>query len=42
MDTSCTNYTTSMLFYFIDIQYNNFSIYNSISGLIKFESIRIR
>jgi hypothetical protein len=29
-----------MLFYFVDIQYNNFSIYNSIGGSIKFESIR--
>jgi hypothetical protein len=29
-----------MFFYFIDIQYNNFSIYNSIGGLMKFESIR--
>jgi hypothetical protein len=30
-----------MLFYFIDIQYNNFSIYNSINGSMKFENIRI-
>jgi hypothetical protein len=30
-----------MFFYFVDIQYNNFSIYNNISRLIKFESIRI-
>jgi hypothetical protein len=25
----------------MDIQYNNFSIYNNINGLIKFEDIRI-
>jgi hypothetical protein len=25
----------------VDIQHNNFGIYNSISGLMKFESIRI-
>jgi hypothetical protein len=41
MDINYTNYTTSMLSYFIDIQHDNFSIYNNISGLIKFESIRI-
>jgi hypothetical protein len=41
MDISCTNYTTGMLFYFVDIQYSNFGIYNNISGLMKFESIRI-
>jgi hypothetical protein len=29
-----------MLSYFVDIQYDNFSIYNSISGLIKFKSIK--
>jgi hypothetical protein len=29
-----------MLFYFIDIQYSNFNIYNNIGGLIKFEGIR--
>jgi hypothetical protein len=40
MDTGYTNYTTSTLFYFVDIQYSNFSIYSSISGLIKFEGIR--
>jgi hypothetical protein len=41
MDTSYTNHATSMLSYFIDIQYNNFSIYNSISGSIKFKNIKI-
>jgi hypothetical protein len=41
MDTNCINYITSMLSYFINIQYNNFSIYNNIDRLIKFESIRI-
>jgi hypothetical protein len=41
MDIGCINYAISMFFYFIDIQYNNFGIYNSIGGLIKFESIRI-
>jgi hypothetical protein len=41
MDTGCTNYTTSIFSYFVDIQYSNFSIYNNISGSIKFESIRI-
>jgi hypothetical protein len=41
MDTGYTNHITSTLFYFIDIQYDNFSIYNNINGLIKFESIRI-
>jgi hypothetical protein len=30
-----------MFSYFIDIQYNNLGIYNNISGLIKFEDIRI-
>jgi hypothetical protein len=29
-----------MLSYFVDIQYSNFSIYNSIGGLVKFENIR--
>jgi hypothetical protein len=41
MDIGYTNYTISILSYFVDIQYNNFSIYNSISGLVKFENIRI-
>jgi hypothetical protein len=40
MDTGCTNYTTGTLSYFVDIQHGNFSIYNSISGLVKFEGIR--
>jgi hypothetical protein len=30
-----------MLSYFVDIQYSNFGIYNSIGGSIKFKSIRI-
>jgi hypothetical protein len=29
-----------MLFYFIDIQYSNFGIYNGIGGSIKFKGIR--
>jgi hypothetical protein len=41
MDIGYTNYITSIFFYFVDIQYNNFSIYNNINRLIKFESIRI-
>jgi hypothetical protein len=40
MDTGYNNYTTGMLFYFIDIQQNNFGIYNNIGGLMKFKSIR--
>jgi hypothetical protein len=40
MDIGYTNYTTSILFYFVDIQYGNFGIYSSISGSMKFESIR--
>jgi hypothetical protein len=40
MDTSYTNYTTGMLFYFMDIQYGNFSIYNNIGGSMKFKGIR--
>jgi hypothetical protein len=30
-----------MFSYFVDIQYDNFGIYNSINRLIKFEGIRI-
>jgi hypothetical protein len=41
MDIGCTNHTTSMFSYFVDIQHGNFSIYNNISRSIKFESIRI-
>jgi hypothetical protein len=40
MDIGCTNHATGTLSYFVDIQYSNFGIYNSISGLVKFESIR--
>jgi hypothetical protein len=40
MDISYTNHATGMLFYFVDIQYSNFSIYNSIGGSIKFKDIR--
>jgi hypothetical protein len=40
MDIGYTNHTTSTFFYFMDIQYNNFSIYNSINRSIKFESIK--
>jgi hypothetical protein len=29
-----------MFFYFVDIQYSNFGIYNSISRLVKFKNIR--
>jgi hypothetical protein len=40
MDIGCINYATGMLFYFVDIQYNNFGIYNKIGGSMKFEGIR--